>query len=124
MVSIPSPARPDTAAEPALSNLPLTLQFLECVARQPRTYRETMEAWQTHCPRFTIWEDAHALGLVRTVRSEGSESGSQVMLTDAGRTFLAENAQRSSRSVDMSTSGRVRHFTLVMDRISPTSGLR
>ena len=37
---------------------PLLLDLVEWVAARPRSYRETMEAWRTSCPRLTIWEDA------------------------------------------------------------------
>ena len=35
-----------------------TLELLDWVSIRPRTYPETMEAWQSHCPRLLIWEDA------------------------------------------------------------------
>ena len=42
-----------------------------------------MEAWTSHCPRLTVWEDAIADGLVAVGRDG-------VMLTASGR-----RAQRS-----------------------------
>ena len=51
----------------------LTLQLLAWLAVRPRTYRETMEAWRTTCPRLTIWEDAIADGLVSV--ESGKSSG-------------------------------------------------
>ena len=33
-------------------------EFLVWVAFRDRTYADTMEAWGSHCPRFTLWEDA------------------------------------------------------------------
>ena len=42
-----------------------TLQLLEWVDERERSYSETMEAWHSHCPRLTIWEDALADGLVQ-----------------------------------------------------------
>lgn len=36
----------------------LLLDLVEWVAARPRSYRETMEAWRTSCPRLAIWEDA------------------------------------------------------------------
>jgi hypothetical protein len=66
----------------------LMSQFVEWVAKQPRTYAETMEAWRTHCPRFTIWEDAIADELV-TVESVGSSlKEARVVLTARGRALL------------------------------------
>jgi hypothetical protein len=56
---------------------PLTRDLLAWIAAEPRTYRETMEAWRTSCPRLSIWEDAVDDGLVR-VRD------SKVTLTERG----------------------------------------
>ncbi len=41
------------------------LEFLTWVADRRRTYDEAMEAWQSHCPRQTIWEDAIIDGLIQ-----------------------------------------------------------
>ena len=40
------------------------LEFLRWVVARPRSYAETMEAWRTSCPRFSIWEDASIDGYV------------------------------------------------------------
>ena len=56
---------------------PLTRDLLAWIAAEPRTYRETMEAWRTSCPRLSIWEDDVDDGLVR-VRD------SKVTLTERG----------------------------------------
>ena len=40
----------------------LTPQLLAWVAARPRTYRETMEAWRTTCPRLTIWKTPSPTG--------------------------------------------------------------
>jgi hypothetical protein len=42
----------------------LTLQLLEWISAQPRTYAEVLDAWRTTCPRLSIWEDACIDGLV------------------------------------------------------------
>ena len=42
----------------------LTLQLLEWISHQPRTYAEVLEAWRTTCPRLSIWEDACIDGLI------------------------------------------------------------
>jgi hypothetical protein len=39
-------------------------ELLEWVAFRPRTHADAIEAWGSHCPRFTVWEDALAAGLV------------------------------------------------------------
>jgi hypothetical protein len=56
-------------------------QLLDWVSRGPRTYAETIEAWKTHCPRISPWEDALSHGLIAIDRRDG---GSLVVLTDAG----------------------------------------
>ncbi len=66
---------------------PLTLQFLAWVASRQRTYAEAMEAWQSTCPRHTVWEDALIDGLIR-VESEGQLQPSVVALTPRGRAIL------------------------------------
>ena len=62
-------------------------ELLRCVSSSSRTYAETMEAWRTHCPRLSTWEDALEAGLV-TVQRDGEPGESTVMLTDAGRAVL------------------------------------
>jgi hypothetical protein len=59
----------------------LTRDLLLWINVEPRTYAETMDAWRTHCPRLSIWEDALLDGLVE-VRS------SQVRLSARGRETL------------------------------------
>jgi hypothetical protein len=59
----------------------LTRDFLEWIEKEPRPYREVMEAWRTHCPRHMIWEDAVDDGLV-------AFAGGLVALSDKGRAEL------------------------------------
>ncbi len=59
-----------------------TLELLDWISSRPRTYTETMEAWQSHCPRLLVWEDALLAGLVRVSRG-------RVGLTPAGERLLA-----------------------------------
>jgi len=66
---------------------PLTMQLLEWIAAHPRTYAEAMDAWRSHCPRLTIWEDALAEGLIEL---GGYSNGAIVKLTEKGRTTLDE----------------------------------
>jgi len=47
-----------------------TLELLAWISERPRSYAETMDAWTSHCPRLTVWEDAIADGLV-AVRGGG-----------------------------------------------------
>ena len=72
------------------SQAQLTAQFLEWIARKPRSYSDTMKAWRTSCPRQSIWEDALLAGLVRVGSSDGSGfRDAPVMLTAAGLAALA-----------------------------------
>jgi hypothetical protein len=80
------PHRDATPATPSIG--PLTRDFLAWVASRPRSYTETMEAWRSSCPRFTVWEDAIGDDLVR-VESGGSTMGdAEVVLTPRGRALL------------------------------------
>ena len=65
----------------------LLLQFLSWVADRRRTYAETMEAWQSTCPRHTIWEDAVIAGYVELERTDGSRDP-QVIVTAKWFTLL------------------------------------
>jgi len=62
---------------------PLLLELLRWIARRPRTYTETMEAWRTSCPRHSVWEDAQLAGFVQTEGFSGN-----VTLTPRGRALL------------------------------------
>jgi hypothetical protein len=74
---------------------PLMLEFLIWLARRPRTYEETMEAWRTGCPRFPVWEDAHSGGLVRIEKSIGQNAGKCVVLTEVGQALIDLDAKKS-----------------------------
>jgi hypothetical protein len=67
-----------------------TLEFVQWVARTPRTYAAAMSAWRSSCPRLTVWEDALAAGFVRI---DGPDQGpidmARVLLTPQGETVLA-----------------------------------
>ncbi len=64
----------------------LILDLLEWLAREQRSYHDTMDAWRTSCPRLTVWEDANERGFVETVSVEGLTC---VRVTPAGRAWLA-----------------------------------
>lgn len=67
---------------------PLIADFVAWLAAAPREYGEALEAWRTHCPRLTVWEEARERGLVATRRGAG-----RVLLlepTAAGVAFLPE----------------------------------
>jgi hypothetical protein len=59
-----------------------TRELLTWVSERPRSYRDTMDAWSSHCPRLTVWEDALAAGLVQV-------DGRGVQVTPAGRVALS-----------------------------------
>jgi D-3-phosphoglycerate dehydrogenase len=63
----------------------LVLDLLEWLARQERSYDETMDAWRTSCPRLPVWEDANEHGLVRVDSGNGR---SFVRVTPAGSELL------------------------------------
>jgi len=65
----------------------LMLEFLDWISTRRRTYVETMEAWQSHCPRQTIWEDAIIGGLIQLNR-EDTLRDPEVTLTPRGRALL------------------------------------
>ena len=68
---------------------PLTRHFLTWLASAPRTHAEVMAAWQTSCPRLSIWEDALDEGLVRVERGETAATSQVfVTLTALGRAVL------------------------------------
>jgi hypothetical protein len=82
-----------------------TLEFLAWVARCPRTYAETMEAWQTTCPRNSVWEDAIGDSLIRLESGDGRTTGeARVTLTLRGRAML-DGARLSQGSSGGSTAG-------------------
>ncbi|MGH7827947.1 MAG: hypothetical protein ACREQ7_22570 [Candidatus Binatia bacterium] len=72
---------------------PLTLEFLVWVSSRRRTYAEAMEAWQTTCPRHTVWEDAFIEGLIQ-VESEGPLHQPEVVLTPRGKAILDESSHK------------------------------
>ncbi len=59
----------------------LVFDLVEWVGKEPRTYRQVMDAWRTSCPRLTVWEEALDRGLL--VRC-----GEKVGVTKTGRSFL------------------------------------
>jgi hypothetical protein len=70
----------------------IMIQFLQWVADRPRSHEDVMDAWKSSCPRFPVWEDARADGLVR---QRGGASGQRrVELTTRGRDALKRAAAR------------------------------
>jgi hypothetical protein len=71
----------------------LVVDLLRWVATRRRTYRDTMDAWRTSCPRFPVWEDALASGFVSVTREDGDDTLT-VAITPEGRVFLAGHPGR------------------------------
>ena len=70
---------------------PLIRELLIWVSERSRTYEETMQAWRSHCPRHTVWEDACLDGLVEVVECGGGMNASRVLLTELGRAALLKS---------------------------------
>lgn len=81
-----TPGTATAVAHPPIASL--TLQFLAWVAHRPRSYAETMDAWRTSCPRFTIWEDALGDGLVQVESGRSGQGDARVAITTRGRALL------------------------------------
>ena len=67
----------------------LVFDLVEWVGKEPRTYRQVMDAWRTSCPRLTVWEDALEHRLL-------ARKGESVVVTDAGWAFLQRRAPGKS----------------------------
>jgi hypothetical protein len=65
----------------------LMLEFLSWLSSRRRTYSEAMDAWQSHCPRQTIWEDAMIEGYIE-IKRQATNQDPEVSLTARGRTLL------------------------------------
>ncbi len=64
----------------------IMIQFLQWVADRPRSREDVLAAWRSSCPRFPVWEDACAEGLVR--QCGGGRGEHRVELTQRGRAAL------------------------------------
>jgi hypothetical protein len=65
----------------------LVVDLLRWVAARPRTYRDTMDAWRTSCPRLPVWEDAFEGGFIEVARLDGHDE-LMVAVTPTGLAFL------------------------------------
>lgn len=70
-----------------MSNEALTIQLLAWIGVESRSYRETMDAWRTSCPRLTIFEDALSAGLIERVPGSRLDDA-HVRVTDKGHSLL------------------------------------
>jgi hypothetical protein len=66
---------------------PLVVDLVRWVAAQTRTYRETMDAWRTSCPRLPVWEDALENRFLEVARADGGDE-LNVAVTPTGLRFL------------------------------------
>ena len=73
----------------------LILDLVEWIAKGPRAYQDVMDVWRTSCPRLTVWEDAVDRGYLERRRIGGH--GVEVVVTPAGRAFLARNGRGELR---------------------------
>ena len=62
----------------------LILDLLQWLAKQDRSYEDTMDAWRTSCPKLPVWEDATDRGLIEL-------DANIVRLTPVGRVFLEKH---------------------------------
>jgi len=63
----------------------LVFDLVEWVGKEPRTYRQVMDAWRTSCPRLTVWEEALERGYV-------ARRGEAIAVTASGRAFVENTA--------------------------------
>jgi hypothetical protein len=66
----------------------LMVQFLRWLEERPRSYADTMDAWRSHCPRLSAWEDALEDGLIRLESARDGAADMQVRVTTKGRARL------------------------------------
>lgn len=72
-----------------LSHDLLMLEFLSWISSRRRTYTEAMNAWQSSCPRHTIWEDAMIDGYIEIQRDEKIRDP-EITLTPIGLAMLKD----------------------------------
>jgi hypothetical protein len=77
--------------EAGMPNEALTVQLLDWIGDESRSYVETMDAWRTSCPRLTIWEDALSAGLIERIPG-ATLPDAKVRVTARGRAHLRSAA--------------------------------
>jgi hypothetical protein len=80
-------------------NQPLLIEFLAWIERAPRTYAETMDAWRTSCPRFSVWEDAWLEGLV-AIEDPHPRTGEEMVCVTAKARGLLYETKRQAPSIN------------------------
>jgi hypothetical protein len=71
----------------------LMLEFLSWISSRRRTYTDAMNAWQSTCPRHTIWEDAIIDGLIQ-LNGSRTCNDPEVALTPRGKAYLNGNTAK------------------------------
>lgn len=69
----------------------LVLDMLEWLAKEPRSYKQTMDAWRTSCPRLAVWEEALDRGLI--ARKPSPNDGMRIAVTSEGRSLLTRSGR-------------------------------
>ena len=69
----------------------LVFDLVEWIAKEPRSYAQTMDAWRTSCPRLAVWEEAVDRGLV--ARETSPDGKNFVTVTRSGHRFLKSMIQ-------------------------------
>ncbi len=72
---------------------PLVLDFVEWIARAPRSHAEVIATWKTSCPRLTIFEDAAECGYVTRETIVGF--GVVITVTETGEQLLRTHGRAS-----------------------------
>ena len=67
------------------------MDLVERVAETPRPYSDVLSAWQTSCPRLTVFEDVTDLGLLD--RYHDTTGKTLIGTSDAGRAYLKEKGR-------------------------------
>lgn len=74
-----------------MENESLIVDLVSWVSKRPRSYVDVMDAWQTSCPRLTIWEDALDNKFLQRTLSD--DHTAMVTVTEKGMEFV-ETAER------------------------------
>ena len=91
--TVPAHIRATATDQPCTNAQPAMLQFLAWVADRQRNHADVMDAWQSSCPRLSVWEDAVIDGYAQFV----GDAARSIVLTPRGRAALDGLARESAR---------------------------